>query len=342
MKRALANALADPREVAKTPAIIAAAMRAAGKAPFIDLRFTEGAPDNAAVGDGWQTPAPGGLNPNGFEGRLELPIPQAMDDFILIADVSPRGEPPQRMTVIANGRVLAQRTVMEPTTLYWPLPRSAVLAGATLSLNFCFPDGKLAASRTRPLDDRVLSITLQRIRVAVAHTFTGHEHPDIATALAELNAARPPMMVHDLSAPGRQVLPAEQRHTVYTTHGTVLYADLEAGRVRHRDEATAPRNLFLVHESGAANLVRARSDGELVFVVRLRPEGMRATQAETASDADGYVETFEMIMINGAERDGFGLFGSGLFACAEANGDLTLSRESSRRMGKISVRPRET
>jgi hypothetical protein len=149
--------------------------------------------------------------------------------------------------------------------------------------------------------------------------------------LADLNSARPLSIVHDLgwqSPDGTRLAlpPHAVPRTVYTCFGTILYADREAGRVRHGPPSKAPANLFLIQIDDVAVLATAQEDGGYT-AVRIRPEGPRASGDPWAPwFGGGFARVFTMFDIGNEERCLFALQGAGLFACAEASGEFTLSR----------------
>jgi hypothetical protein len=114
--------------------------------------------------------------------------------------------------------------------------------------------------------------------------------------------------------------------TVRTFFGTILYADLESSRIRHCDDADAPRNLFLVQVGDKAILVRS-DDVQGFVAVRLRPEGPHAAcDSWTPWTGGGLAQTFTVTLVPAETPSGFTLRSMNLLACAEPDGEFTLSR----------------
>jgi hypothetical protein len=317
----LANELTGEQEIAAAAPVFAAAIRTAARAPSVDLRFGPNSADHAVARTGWLPPMEDGLIATGFESRLELAKPHGLGDFILIAEISPIAPAPRRVAIIANGELIARRSLHDRTTIHCPLPHRVARARQTLSLCFCLPDSRPNATQDSPLDARDLSVTLHRVAIAAAHCFTGDEHPDAAGALAALRAAAaaPTSAVPGQSARARPL-------TVRTHHETMLYADLATRRLRHAPAAAAPRNLILLTTGGRATLMGVNEDASL-FDIQFRPEGPYAARAQPGSlTAEGLVSTIEIATIGDPEQRAFFIRGSGLYLCAEPGGDVTLSR----------------
>lgn len=140
----------------------------------------------------------------------------------------------------------------------------------------------------------------------------------------------PVPVVHDLWGAAEPTAAEAPRLTIHTHHGTILYADLASGRLRHGPAATVPRNVFLIPEHGLAKLSRT-GDGTEVFQVRVRPEGPFASSVDAGSlTREGFAATLEIVtaddLPHAVPRGGFGLRGAGLFLCAEPAGDVSLNR----------------
>jgi hypothetical protein len=324
--RALAESL-DEREIHLAAPVIAAAIRAEAGAPLIDLRFGERAPDNAVLGAGWRTPGPDGVTVASAQSHLTLATPPGFGDHVLLAELSVRTGLPHQMTMTVNGETLLSRLIAERATVFCLLPRSVTNANDRLDVAFDFRD----ASGPRP--DNVPVVTLHRIGVAALTRKVWAGYSDPASMLADLNAIGPPSLVHDLgwqtanrkplSLPLDAVL-----HAVYTCFGTVLYADRASGRVRHGFAAQAPANLFLLQINGASVLAHLQDDGGYA-AVRIRPEGPQAPgDSWIPWFGGGAARGFTMVSAGNEAQRRFALQAAGLFACAEATGEFTLSRTS--------------
>lgn len=319
--RALAEAL-DQREIERTVPIIATAMRAAGGRPLVDPRFGPGAPDNAILGAGWDTPGEDGVTATARECHLTLPRPPGLGDYVLLADVSAEGGPPRFITIIINGKPMISRSISGRTTVCCPLPRSVATAGDQVDLSFCFTDA--------PTDRAAPGVNLHRIGITAIGGEDWLGYPNIGTLLTELNSSEPPLVVHDLgwTNPGRAalVLPAGAVPRTLRTHfGTILYADRGTGRIRHGEAMEVPRNLFAIQVGNYVLLARSGDSGGLVGV-HLRPEGPEAPRdAWTLWAGGGFARSFTMVNDGGSSAR-FSLRAAGLYACAEHNGEFTLSR----------------
>jgi hypothetical protein len=191
---------------------------------------------------------------------------------------------------------------------------------------------------------------LHRVGVAAADTHAWAGYPDLACLLEGLNANRPPRGAHDLGSPGNEqpelaLPPGANPRTLRSCFGTILYADLKTGRVRHGPDASVPRNLFLVPTGDTALLTRACDDGKHVSV-RMRPEGPRASKdGWTPWAGGGLARTFAMVTTGATvttedhASKTFALRAAGLFLCAEANGELTLSRTEPGEWEQFSFEP---
>jgi hypothetical protein len=243
---------------------------------------------------------------------------------------------------MANGELLVRRTINERTTVHCALRRSVATAGEVLSIGLYFPDARINASPTNPLDARRLSVALHGMRVAAASCSSECEHSDVTLAREELLGSSGQSVAHDLWATCPTPLSAIEPRGLRTIHGTVMYADIASGRLRHGKPGAAPANLFLDSGKGCANLVRVGVGGRK-FGVRLRPEGPRAASAQRESEtADKLVRTFEMVDVGDPERRTFGLRGAGLFICAEFDGSITLSRDAPGAWEQFAMEPTET
>jgi hypothetical protein len=337
--RELAESLTYEREIMNAAPVIAAAIRTAVRQPMIDLEFGFDKPNNDALRDGWLVQATDGAAATGLAAHMELPKPHGLDDYILITDVSVPGRPPRRITIIANGEIVARQSIAGTTTLYCPLRRSVAIADEKLSISLYFPDSVIAASQANPLDTRRLSATLHAVRVVAAGCYSESENPDIAAVVAELRTG---LTGHDLWADEPEARSSDLRHVVHTIHGTILFADLASGRVRHGRTGAVPGNLFLVQRGGGANLVRVAA-GNRLYAVRLRPEGRDAASGGRRNGAeDRFASTFETTAAAHSGSETFGLFAAGLFVSAETDGSVTLSREQMGGWERFHLQPNDT
>jgi hypothetical protein len=167
---ALALSLDYGGELRRAGPTIAAALRYAGGRPETELLFGQGGNGHAHLRDGWLPPESDGVPAQGAESRIELPRPMAGDTVVLSLVLSPFTGPSaptaQRVTLVANGEVLKDATIAQRETLQVILPRSILDQAETLSILLLHPDGLRAAAMVRPLDERVLSVTLHALLVS--------------------------------------------------------------------------------------------------------------------------------------------------------------------------------
>jgi hypothetical protein len=320
--RALADTL-DQREIPRAIPVIAAAMRADGGAPLIEPRFSIGAPGNAVLGTGWHAPGQNGVSAAEPECHVTLSRPPGLGDYVLMAEVSAAIGQPRPMTIGANGKPILSRIIAGRTTVYCPLPRSVASAGDAIDLIFGFPDSRAGGPGS--------GIMLHRVGIAAASEDDWLGYAGIDALAAELNAEDPALTVHDLGwrnpEPVGLVVPAGTApRTIQTYFGTILYADRMSGRIRHGHATEVPRNLFAFQLGGQAILARGDNNGGYVGV-RVRPEGPDAPRDPwTLWAGGGYARSFAVINNGHGVASTFGLRAAGLFACAEHNGEFTLSR----------------
>jgi hypothetical protein len=86
--------------------------------------------------------------------------------LVLSPFTGPSAPTAQRVTLVANGEVLKDATIAQRETLQVILPRSILDQAETLSILLLHPDGLRAAAMVRPLDERVLSVTLHALLVS--------------------------------------------------------------------------------------------------------------------------------------------------------------------------------
>jgi hypothetical protein len=167
--RALAESLDYPGELKRAGRTISAALRYFSGRPEAVLRFGAAEDDNVYLRDGWSEPEDGGVSAVGWESRIELPRPIAAEDFVLTLDMSPVGgaamSAAQRLSVLANGEILRQATLSAREELRCPLPRRVAVQAEKLAITLLHPDGVSGSSAARPLDPRVLSVTLHRLEL---------------------------------------------------------------------------------------------------------------------------------------------------------------------------------
>jgi hypothetical protein len=167
--RALAESLDYLGEVTRAGRTISAAFRYFSGRPEAVLRFDAAEDDNAYLRNGWSDPEDGGVSAVGLESGIELPRPIAAEDFVLTLDVSPVGgstmAAAQRLSVLANGEILRQATLTAREEVHCLLHRRVIERAETLFITLVHPDAISGASAARPLDARMLSVTLHRLEL---------------------------------------------------------------------------------------------------------------------------------------------------------------------------------
>jgi hypothetical protein len=108
--------------------------------------------------------------------------------------------------------------------------------------------------------------------------------------------------------------------------GTILFADVATGSLRHGKPDTVPRNVVLAAQDGVAYLLHLASDDRRYTVCPL-PPSMRALSAQDPTKPRTWLRAFRLVPSAGQTKSAlFSLRNFGLFLCAETNGDVTLSR----------------
>jgi hypothetical protein len=276
-------------------------------------------------------PDRGGVRAAVAESHLALPRPPGSGDYVLMAEVSVGEEQRCQVTIAANGTPVLSEWVSGRRTIYGLLPRSAIAGDDAVDLAISSPVSSFGAPESQPAGDSTSHIMLHRAGVAAADPSAWVGYPNIEALLAELNAAQLPSDVHDLGwqDPGRAELiipPGTTGGAICTYFGTIVYADRETGRLRHGDAATVPRNLFVIRLGDVVLLARTSDSGGFV-AVRMRPQGPHAPRDDwTLWPGAGFARSFTMETQVRAAASTFNLRAAGLFACAEHNGEFTLSR----------------
>jgi hypothetical protein len=321
----LAEDLTYEREIERAAPTVAGAMRDASGLPLTELDFSAVGAGPAYLREGWLPPDSTGVDTAGFQSHLELSRPLGIGGFILRFEVSPAAGESQRLSVGVDGEVLAQHRIGARTTFYVPLARKTLANKGVVALTLLLPDAFPAASAASPGDTRILGIRLHRIAVMGIGRINTDLQPDVAQALSDLRAIDNVDQAQDLSGPMILLPPGTKLLPLYTSHGTLAYADMPTGRLRHGPADSVPRNLFMVNASDNVRLLRVTSAGQQ-WTVRLRPEGPLAGQADHAAlDADGRVDRFMVVPVEGV-AGAMGMRAAGMVLCAEPSGDLKLAR----------------
>jgi hypothetical protein len=318
----LAEELTYEREIGRAASTVAAAMKDASGLPVLDLDFAVGGAGAAQLREGWMPPDCRGVDAAGFQSRVDLPRPCGIGGFILGFDVVPAASGRQRLSIVLDGELVAQRDIAERAMVYVPLPRKTLADKALVAVTLLHPDAAPAASAALPADPRMLSIRLHRISVFGR----GVNGPDLAEALAELRALDSEELAHDLNGPAPLLPPHAAWFALSTYHDTLAYADLDLGRLRHGPADSVPRNLFIAVVDGAGVLVRITRSGQR-RTVQLRPEGRFAGEAEgMALNARGWADKFALATVGGTSDAVVALRAAGMVLCAVDSGDVLFGR----------------
>jgi hypothetical protein len=221
---------------------------------------------------------------------------------------------------------MTQQHVGARMTIYVPLARKRLANKALIALTLLYPDSVQAASRASPADPRMLAIRLHRIFVIGGGRLASDAPPELAEAFAELRAMDSGEHAHDLNGPAPFIPPRTELLPLYTYHGTLAYADTNAGRLRHGPADAVPHNLFVADVGGDGVLLRVTVTGQR-RTVRLRPEGRFAGKADpTALNGEGRADRFSLVSVEGTPGGAIALQAAGMVLCAEGSGDLEFGR----------------
>jgi hypothetical protein len=338
--QALAESLDYQRELNRASRTIGAAIRHFSGRPEAVLRFGAAEEGNVYLRGGWSEPAYGGVPATGCESRIELPRPITAGDLMLTLDVSPAGKAKiletQRLSVLLNGEILGRATLSSRDELHCLMPRRVIDQAETLAITLLHPDARISASAACPLDGRTVSIVLHGVSLAAARLHAARFSSELAPTGPEdeqSSASAAQMRVRSLSV---GVHPKQ----ILTGHGTVLFADLAMGQLRHGPPGSTTANVFLAADGQMARLLRWGPDG-MWRSVSVHPVGSASQTSNTSHNGGDSAGTFSLVnthgLVFGLARDGlfrgsvFGLARDGLFLCAEVDGSVTLSR---RQMGQ--------
>jgi hypothetical protein len=322
----LAEELTYEREIGRATPIVAAAMKNASGAPLLDLDFAVGGRGAATLREGWLPAERNGVDAAAFQSRIDLPRPFGLGGFILCFEVSPMSRTNQRLSIVLDGELMAQRHIGGRTTIYVPLARKTLANKAIVAVTLLHPDAAQAASAECPAASGVLAIRLHRISVIGGERITAEAPTELAEALTELRAMDAGDPAHDLNGPVPLIPTHAEPLPLYTHHGTLAYADTNAGRLRHGPADVVPHNLFMAATGCDGVLIRITETGQR-RTVRLRPEGRFAGEANHAAlNLEGRTDRFTLVPIQGATGAAIALQAAGMVLCAEESGNLEFGR----------------
>jgi hypothetical protein len=329
--QAVALSLSYEAELKAAGRTIAAAARYFGGQPETELQFGLDMPDEARLLNGWTAPREDGLPTLGDESRLELQRPVAAESFVLTLDLSPFTEvpapPAQRVVVAVNGEILREAVLSARQSLRCRVPRRTVEAADQLTVALLHPDATALASGANPLDDRTLSLVLHRLTLTPTSI-------DAKTSAATMGTL-PPDPIRPTRERFRAELygpdiwdPPETRLGRVKTHwGTVIFADTDRGTLRHGPESSSPSNVILAENRGTAYLFHVAPDGSR-YTVRVTPERQGLSKGSPPGETAARFQAFRTLPATADEPSVFGLQSGGLLLCAEADGRVTLSRNT--------------
>ncbi len=319
--QALAWSLTFQAELKAAGKTIAAAVKYVAEQPEFELQSGTDARHHVRLVAGWAVPGKDGLPMSGTESRLELPRPIASESFVIILDLSPDvGAPAQRVVVAVNGEVLCETVVSNRRLLCCRVAQQTIEAAERLTITLLHPDSISLASESYPLDDREVSMILHSVTLSPTNSL-----PRVAGTTAETVSPEP---VRPTRKPFREtlygpdlLLPPESRlGRLKTNRGTVVFADVESGTLRHGPDASSPKNVILADDKSTAYLLYLAPDGER-YSVGVSPERRDADGGSRAG-----AQAYHVISIGADGHLGFGLQSCGLLLCAETDGRVTLSR----------------
>jgi hypothetical protein len=324
---ALAMSLTYEEELQAAGRTIAAAARFFAGQPETDIQFGPEIPDDVRLLSGWTTSRRDGLTAVGQESRLELPQPVAAEDFVLTLDLSPYNEAPaspaQRVGIEVNGETLSDTVLSSRQLVRCRVSRRTIGTANCLSVTLRHPDASSLASASNPLDDRALSIVVNRLTLTPTSVYATTR--PAATEMRRLDLVGPNSgrFLEENYGPDLWPPLAVKLGQVKTYWDTVIFADLETGALRHGPEIGSPNNVILAEDDGTTYLFRMIPDGHS-YAMRITAE-RRGTGETPIPDGS---RAFRMRAVAGGERFVFGLQNGGLLLCAEADGRVTLSRSA--------------
>jgi Glycosyl transferase family 90 len=327
--QALALSLSYDTELKAAGRTIAAAARYFGGQSEIEIQFGPSIPDDVRLLDGWTTQREDGLPAIGQESRLELLRPVAAESFVLTLDVSPCTEPPappaQRLVIAVNGEILREAVLSARKLLRCRVPWHSIKISDRLTITLLHPDGASLSSESNPLDDRILSVVLHGITLAPVSVYA-RSGPAIDEILPP-DPARPSRAPFQDALYGQDVwLPLQAKlGRVKTSWGTVIFADMESGTLRHGPEASSPNNVLLADDESTAYLFHITPSGER-YTIRIAPDNGSLHARSSSQRSPGRSQALRVLPTIVEERSAFGLRSEGLMLCAESDGRVTLSR----------------
>jgi hypothetical protein len=325
----LAMSMSYESELKAAGRTISAAVRYFADRPETELQFGVNAGHDVRLIGGWAPPSDDGLLMLGHESRLEIPSPVAKESFVLTLDLSPWTDAPappgQRLVVAVNGEILREGVLSARQLLCCRVPRLTIEAADQFAITLLHPDGTTLASTCHPLDQRALGVVLHGLTLVPMSIYV--RNGGATTDLFPPDQVRPmgEQFRGLLYGPDIWLPPEVQLGRIQTQWGTIIYADIDSGTLRHGSAQVSPHNLMLAENNGSAYLFHiAPRVGR--YTVRVAPEHLGPDEKLISDGFPARNQAFRVLWAGADERSVFGLESSGLLLCAETDGSVTLSR----------------
>ena len=162
--KALAASMDCEGELQRAVRTVRAAFRESMKLPELSVTFGMGAAGNAYLGTGWEIEDES-AGTVGRASSLEIPAPAAKGHYVIEFDMSPSTTTPAPMTIAVNGRCGKPLSIDNRQTIRQDVSLHNCSDEDHLSITLLNPAQSLAASASRPLDERLVGARLHAIQV---------------------------------------------------------------------------------------------------------------------------------------------------------------------------------
>jgi hypothetical protein len=327
--QALAISLDYEAEAKSAGRTLAAAVRFFEGQPETEIRFGVGTQNKVRLLEGWAAPREDGLPALGHESRIETRRPVAAGSFVLTLDLSPYTDPPappaQRLAVVANGEIVRDAVLTERRSLRCHIPQLTLEAADQLTVTLLHPDAANLASMSHPLEGAAASVILHGLTLVPtsidARTSPSDESELRSDSVRPTNKRDPgPLYGPDVWLPADIILQRVKTHS-----GSVVFADINSGTLRHGPLESSPENVVLGANDGIAYLFYILPDGDRCTIGILPTHDASKREAY----ATGFMtrcRSFNVVSTEAGKRTVLGLRCCNLFLCAEGDGRITLSR----------------